>query len=703
MERAVDQRSAFLGEACEGDDELRRQLELLLSHSDSTDIALGSPVWEVVARVAETSVGLTAGTRLGPYEIIGPLGEGAMGTVYHALDTRLGRAVAIKVCTEQFSARFEREARAISALNHPNICTLYDVGPNFLVMELVEGETLAQRLDRAGPSPLAEVFDIGLKVAQALEEAHHKGIIHRDLKPANVKITPEGRVKVLDFGLAKTMREERTDANTPAMTTVTGIGTAAGQLVGTPAYMSPEQASGKDVDTRTDVWAFGCLLYELLTGTRAFRGETSGDTIAAILDTEPDWRVLPAATPAKIRDLLRQCLEKDAVRRLLDIPAARTAIENAKARRTRVPTWGQALAISALVAAMVLAAWFLRGHEAQPARMLHAVPLTSYLGSQDWPSFSPDGNQVAFAWDGEKEDNFAIYVKPIGPGTPLRLTHASAADTNPAWSPDGNSIAFLRASRPGKSAVVLIPPLGGAERGVTEVVRGNPLAPSLAWLPDSKWLVVFDRPPSQAAGLWLLSTVTGERRRLTTALEGPATGDFSPAVAPDGRTVAFARASANNSSDLYLLMLGGDLRPHGAPRRLTKENEAIDGLAWTADGRELIFSSGEPGNLSLFRIATSGDTHRKRLTEQQDIFDMAISGRSKRLVFVRSRREMDIYRVELAGEGNAAPQSIPLITSSRLDRFPRYSPDGKKVALSHFAPETGSFGSAIAKVPTRCK
>ena len=165
--------------------------------------------------------------------------------------------------------------------------------------------------------------------------------------------------------------------------------------------MSPEQASGKDVDTRTDVWAFGCLLYELLTGTRAFRGETSGDTIAAILATEPDWRVLPAATPAKIRDLLRQCLEKDAVRRLLDIPAARTTIENAKARRTRVPSWGQALAISALIAAMVLAAWFLRGHEAQPARMLHAVPLTSYLGSQDWPSFSPDGNLVALAWDGE--------------------------------------------------------------------------------------------------------------------------------------------------------------------------------------------------------------------------------------------------------------------------------------------------------------
>jgi serine/threonine protein kinase len=383
-----------------------------------------------------------------------------MGTVYRALDTRLGRAVAIKVSAQQFSARFEREARAISALNHPNICTLYDVGPNSLIMELVEGETLAQRLVRAGPLTLQEMLGISLQIAEALEAAHRKGIVHRDLKPANVKITPEGRVKVLDFGLAKTICDERVEENGAKSTAAPAFASVTGQVLGTPAYMSPEQARSKDVDTRTDIWAFGCLLYELLAGKRAFRGETSADTIAAILEREPDWQALPPAIPPKIRDLLRQCLDKNAARRLQDIYCARTIIENAAKPRTRAPTWWQGAAITALVVAAILAARFPRGRGPQPEQMIHAVPFTTYPGTQDWPSFSPDGSQVAFAWDGEKQDNFDIYVKRIGPGPPLRLTHDPAAETAPAWSPDGTSIAFLRASRPGKSAVVLLPPQG---------------------------------------------------------------------------------------------------------------------------------------------------------------------------------------------------------------------------------------------------
>jgi serine/threonine protein kinase len=485
LDRAVNQRSAFLAEACKDDDELRRQLELLLSQSDSSDTALGRPVWEVVARVAETSVGLTAGTRLGPYEIRGPLGEGAMGTVYRALDTRLGRGVAIKVSSERFSARFEREARAISALNHPNICTLYDVGSNYLVLELVEGETLARRLDRVGPLALEEMLDIALQIAEALEAAHGQGIVHCDLKPANVKITPAGRVKVLDFGLAKALREDRIEESGPFLTDGAAPATLTGQVLGTPAYMSPEQARGSDVDTRTDVWAFGCLVYELLTGKQVFRAVTSADTITAVLEGEPDWHALPSSTPSKIRKLLRDCLEKDTGRRLQDIGAARAAIADVAKAAAQPRIWGRAAAVSTLVVAAGLAVWFLRGPKVPPDETLHAVPLTTYPGTQDWPSFSPDGNQLAFAWDGEKQDNFDIYVKGIGPEPPLRVTHDPAADMAPAWSPDGKTIAFLRASRPGTSSVVLVSPLGGPERVVGEVIRFEPMNQGLGWSPDA--------------------------------------------------------------------------------------------------------------------------------------------------------------------------------------------------------------------------
>jgi Tol biopolymer transport system component len=336
------------------------------------------------------------------------------------------------------------------------------------------------------------------------------------------------------------------------------------------------------------------------------------------------------------------------------------------------------LASSGLLAAG-LTVWLLHGRGVPPDQMLNSVPLTAYTGTQEGPSFSPDGDQVAFSWDGEKQDNFDIYVKRIGAGPPLRLTNDPAADTNPAWSPDGRSIAFLRASGPGRYTVVLIPPLGGPERVVKEVARKNVLGQALAWSPDSKWLAIAGSLASQA-GLWLLSAETGEYRNVNR--EGAGIDDISPAFAPDGRTLAFARAVAANSCDLYLLSVDEDLRPHGEPRRLTRENQVIDGLAWTADGRELVYSSGQPGNESLWRMAISGGARPRQLTEQHEVYDLAISGRSHRLVFVQSRREMDIYRAELRGQGGETRGSTPLIASSRLDRFPRYSPDGKKIAFA---------------------
>jgi Tol biopolymer transport system component/DNA-binding winged helix-turn-helix (wHTH) protein len=335
--------------------------------------------------------------------------------------------------------------------------------------------------------------------------------------------------------------------------------------------------------------------------------------------------------------------------------------------------------VVALAGAVGLIAWALHGRNSPPDQTLRASPLTTYLGTQDWPSFSPDGSQVAFAWDGEKQDNFDIYVKRIGPGPPLRLTRDPAADTAPAWSPDGGLIAFLRASRPGKADVVVVPPLGGPERVMGEVIRFEPMNQALSWTPDSKWIVVFDRPPGQPAGLWLLSVVGGERRRLTSTPD-EWVGDFTPAFAPDGRFLAFRRLVARNSFDLFVLPVGAAMRPDGEPHQLTRNGQVIVGLAWAANGKDLIFSTGSPGNLSIFKMGTSGASP-KRLTGQGEVLHLTVAARSNRLVFAESRREMDIYRVRLDPGGGQASDSVPLIASSRLERYPSYSPDGKKIAF----------------------
>src|ERR1039457_495738 len=249
---------------------------------------------------------LSAGDRLGPYEIVAPIGSGGMGEVYRARDPRLNRDIAIKVSQERFSDRFEREARAVAALKHPNICTLHDVGPNYLVMELIEGES------PKGPLPFEEALRIARQIADELDAAHEKGIVHRDLKPGNIKIKPDGTVKVLDFGLAKTLEAPSGDPEDSPTVTV------AGMILGTAAYMSPEQARGKLVDKRADIWAFGVVLYELLTGSRLYGGETVSDSMAAVITREPDWTVLPGDTPPHVRRLLARCLRKDPKLRLRD-------------------------------------------------------------------------------------------------------------------------------------------------------------------------------------------------------------------------------------------------------------------------------------------------------------------------------------------------------------------------------------------------
>src|SRR5579862_3292978 len=298
LEHEPGGRAAFLAEACP-DAEMRSEVESVLGFDGSGDSMLEHPEW---------AKGIRAGEQLGPYEILESIGKGGMGEVWRARDPRLNREVAIKISAQQFSDRFEREARSIAALNHSHVCTLFDVGPNYLVMELVEGATLAERIAQ-GPLPLDEALAVARQIADALEAAHEKGIVHRDLKPVNIKVRPDGTVKVLDFGLAKSAEQAELTSDSPTMLSV------AGMILGTAGYMAPEQARGKMVDKRADIWAFGVVLYEMLTGERPFEGETVSDSLAAILKEQPDLN----RVPGKVRPLLRRCLEKDPKKRLRDI------------------------------------------------------------------------------------------------------------------------------------------------------------------------------------------------------------------------------------------------------------------------------------------------------------------------------------------------------------------------------------------------
>ena len=333
LARDVSQRPAFLNEVCAGDAELRREVEALLAQGASAEGFLDrGAVAAATPMVSEPPVGTLSGRRIGVYEVLAPLGAGGMGEVYRARDTKLGRDVAIKILPAEFTshpdrlARFEREARILAALNHPHIGAIHGFeegdGVRALVLELVEGETLADRIARAASKgsglPVKKALDIARQIADALDGAHEKGIVHRDLKPANIKITPEDVVKVLDFGLAKAASSDGGNPDLSQSPTITVGGTRQGAILGTAAYMSPEQARGLSINRRTDIWAFGCVLYEMLTGRVPFAGQTVSDTIAAILEREPAWDALPAKLPAGVDRLLRRCLEKGPAHRLRD-------------------------------------------------------------------------------------------------------------------------------------------------------------------------------------------------------------------------------------------------------------------------------------------------------------------------------------------------------------------------------------------------
>ena len=480
-------RDRFLREACRDDEALRKEIESLLQFEPAADGFLERPAVAGLADGAASDVahvfrpGSMVGRTLGSYTLTACIGAGGMGEVYRARDSKLGRDVAIKVLPPHFTSdpdrrsRFAREARVLATLNHPNIGAIHGLeesdGVTALVLELVEGESLADRLER-GPLPHSHAITIAAQLADALDAAHEKGIVHRDLKPANIVLqgatdfpSSDLRTKVLDFGIAKLVV-----GRVEVEATSTG-NTREGHIVGTPAYMSPEQARGQAVDARTDVWAFGCVLYEMIVGRSAFRGATASDTIAKILERDPDWQALPPSTPSSIQRLLRRCLEKDPKLRLHAIADANFELEEARAEskqqlktaaRSRAPgTW--VIAATVIVLAAAAAAWQVWSTRGANLPSPRVMPLTSYPGIEASPTFSPDGRQVAFSWDGEKGNNEDIYVVMVGADNPLAVTSDPARDVAPAWKPDGSEIAFARVES-GRASIYLVSPLGGSEK-----------------------------------------------------------------------------------------------------------------------------------------------------------------------------------------------------------------------------------------------
>jgi serine/threonine protein kinase len=431
-------------------------------------------------------VSLPAGTRLGPYEVLGTLGVGGMGEVYRARDTRLDRHVALKLLPETFAAdpdrllRFEREAKTLASLNHPNIAQIHGVEGSGLtraiVMELVEGQTLAELVARrpsGGPIEISEALDIACQIAEALEAAHEAGIVHRDLKPANIKVRPDGRVKVLDFGLAK--EASHADGDFSASPTFTSPAmTAAGVILGTAAYMAPEQARGKVVDKRADIWAFGCVLYEALTGRSPFPGETVTDVIAAIVKNDPDWSALPSATPPRIRRLLVRCLQKDPRARLRDIGDARLEIldrdivadtDRAAESRPRLARWIVLTALLALIAGAAGGALWPRT-TARSAPSWRAA-LVGGPASLLQPVLSPDGQQFAFQTIVDGQTQIGVMKTDGGTWRVLTSDRTRGLSAILDWSPDGSRIFYDRQSDT-LNGVFAVPSLGGDERLVLE-------------------------------------------------------------------------------------------------------------------------------------------------------------------------------------------------------------------------------------------
>jgi serine/threonine protein kinase/Tol biopolymer transport system component len=687
---------------------LRREVELLLAANAEASGFLNVPAMQLAAQhlVADEEpiqqFGSLIGQQLSHYKIISLIGAGGMGEVYLAHDTNLERRVALKLLPLKFTQapehlqRFIREAKTASALNHPNIITIYEIGEfgelHFIATEFIEGVTLRQRLTDANIT-LRGVLDVTCQIAAALEAAHNAGITHRDIKPENVMLRPDGLVKVLDFGLAKLTPPINAVDPEAAMQ----VQTTPGLVLGTPRYMSPEQARGQKTDARSDLFSLGVMLYEMVTGASPFPGATSAEVFAALLDKDPQPLVaLAPETPDELERIVGKALRKNVEERyqssselLADLRKVGAAPEHSPTHISATPSakslgksvgksvgqsarprrsW-QVILACLLLSVLAGAVYWMTQSKKIFRPTPRTVPFTTFPGAKDHACFSPDGSQIAFAWSGKDVvyRTRDIYIKVIGVGEPLRLTATPEDDYYPAWSPDGRYIAFLR-NGPAKG-VYLIPALGGVERRIGDGVY------TLSWSADGRTLVTSSLPTPERpnSNLMLLSVETGEARPLTQT--SMPMSDGVAAFSPDGKQIAFLRNFSLSARELFTIPSGG-----GTPRQLTFDKRPLFGLTWTSDSREIIYSANLGGGPNLWRISAEGGAP-ERMSLGVSPSNPAISRRGDQLAWTENYTDTNIYRYEGTGIGGfgaplklAGPQRLTY--SSRDDHSPQISPDG---------------------------
>jgi serine/threonine protein kinase len=640
------------------------------------------------------------GTTLGHYQITARIGKGGMGEVYRAHDTRLNRDVALKVLPDDTAsdpervARFEREARAVAALQHPNIVTIHSVerinGRSFITMELVSGTTLADLIPTGG-LPLDRFFDVSIPLAEALRAAHAKGITHRDLKPSNIMVDEDGRLRVLDFGLAKLLS---TTDRSGEMTFTEEPVTAEGKILGTVSYMSPEQAEGKALDHRSDIFSLGIVLYEMATGLRPFSGDTPISTVSAILkDTPPSVVRVRANLPRHLARVINRCLEKNPEKRFQtardvcnELEGLRKEVESgdveqtlsssipgdapnvAPARRPR--TWqtvAGALAAAAVIALAIYAATLVRRPQQEPSQTLQTRPMTGSVGTESPGSWSPDGG--FFAYYHSQSGPMDIFVVSSAGGDPIKLVSSPYDDVLPRWSPDNRWIAFA-SNRDSRTGIYLVPPLGGPIRKLVETgfrPLSNYMLGSLGtypWSPDGQTLLLSRIDKEGRVAVWSVELESGKESRLTS----PAVGvlDYAPSYTFAGDKIAFGRTEGTTSS-LFVMTASG-----GEPQKILDEKAGFILPAWAPDGRRVVYSTSAGG---LWIADTESRTKRQLTSADTD--QSPVVGRDGRILFEKVSHQTDLYIQDIDGKNEQR------LTFHTLDNFDAtISPDGSSIVYT---------------------